>query len=574
MMPSPFGIVDKVYELLEKSDGRAIFGVADFFVSGKHPVNHDPTRHHSFLTRWFWSMWFETDNVYLNHLRREYVEHKFVTVKQLNCRNWVIRKVIGMPYYIFIGTVPMKQSVKLIDECTEHKLDSNLVSDEKNLSSEGNQVLQKNESVNKKALSIEHVHGQGLQWRQSFDPLGIPGIDTYIYAFAWEDPKVDLEFLNLKSDDEMLVLTSGGCNALEYAIHGPARIHCVDMNPCQGHMLELKIAALTSLSYEDFWNLLGKGCHPAFDEILDTRLAPYLSPYAYQFWKESVGKNPRKLARKEMKLYETGFSGLAIRAFKHLARVKRLSGRIKSLCEAETLEEQKKIWYETVRPHFLDPRWIKLLNNERFVWRALGVPKEQFKMLLDEGGAYQYIANTFDPLIDKHLLSQDSYFYRLCLTQSYASNEPGNCPSYLTVDGFKKLKYSKNLQAIKIHTKSIADVLKNELPEEPTLTKAIVMDHQDWFTEEQADEEIFLLSKKMKTPGMVLIRSAAKIPWYLPIYRKHKFQVRPLGIRMSNEEKSSGKWSNIVQKYGGKCLIDPCIDRVNMYASFWMAEKL
>lgn len=43
-------------------------------------------------------------------------------------------------------------------------------------------------------------------------------------------------------------------DALHYAISAhPRRIHCVDMNPCQGHLLELKLAAAFALSYDEFW---------------------------------------------------------------------------------------------------------------------------------------------------------------------------------------------------------------------------------------------------------------------------------------------------------------------------------
>lgn len=73
-------------------------------------------------------------------------------------------------------------------------------------------------------VSSTHCHGQGQRWRVPFDINLIPRFSTYIYAFAWEDPKVDLEFLDLTRDDTMLVITSGGCNVLEYASRvGPKR---------------------------------------------------------------------------------------------------------------------------------------------------------------------------------------------------------------------------------------------------------------------------------------------------------------------------------------------------------------
>jgi betaine lipid synthase len=73
-------------------------------------------------------------------------------------------------------------------------------------------------------VTNDHVHGQGYRWRQHFDASLISRFSTYLYAFTWEDPRVDLQFLDLKRDDTMFVISSGGCNVLEYAIKaGPKR---------------------------------------------------------------------------------------------------------------------------------------------------------------------------------------------------------------------------------------------------------------------------------------------------------------------------------------------------------------
>jgi betaine lipid synthase len=71
-------------------------------------------------------------------------------------------------------------------------------------------------------------------------------------------------------------------------------------------MLELKLAALTSLEYEDYWKLLGEGYISQFATLLDTHLSPNLSPHAYDFWKKNSSFSS---------LFKTGGSGLAIRVF-------------------------------------------------------------------------------------------------------------------------------------------------------------------------------------------------------------------------------------------------------------------
>ncbi len=51
---------------------------------------------------------------------------------------------------------------------------------------------------------------------------------SLIYNTCWEDPAVDRQALGITAEDTILVITSAGCNALDYALAGPRRIHAVD----------------------------------------------------------------------------------------------------------------------------------------------------------------------------------------------------------------------------------------------------------------------------------------------------------------------------------------------------------
>jgi betaine lipid synthase len=272
--------------------------------------------------------------------------------------------------------IPVKKTAPEASDEETAVLSDNMLSDEDEELEQprGAPILVKKDTVH---VTNDHIHGQGYRWRQHFDPALIDRFSTYIYAFAWEDPRVDLEFLDLKREDKMFVITSGGCNVLEYAIQvGPQRIHSVDLNPCQNHMLELKLAALAAFNYEDYWKLLGDGFIPHFDQLLDTHLSPNLSPYAYDFWKKNS---------KFKNLFKTGCSGLAIRVFDFVIKLRRLQPIVERMCHSETLEEQNRIWEEELRPHLLNKWLIHILNNDRFLWGALGVPPAQMQMLLEEG---------------------------------------------------------------------------------------------------------------------------------------------------------------------------------------------
>jgi betaine lipid synthase len=139
----------------------------------------------------------------------------------------------------------------------------------------------------------------------------------------------------------MLVISSAGDNALSYAISAqPSRIHCVDLNPCQNHLLELKLAALVSLQHNDIWQLFGLGRHPNFKKLLHEYLSPHLSSHALQFWVQ----NASHFDVNGKGLYETGYSGWALKLGRYLFAVMGVAEDVTKMCEATTVEDQVAIY--------------------------------------------------------------------------------------------------------------------------------------------------------------------------------------------------------------------------------------
>lgn len=177
----------------------------------------------------------------------------------------------------------------------------------------------------------------------------------------------------------------------------------------------------------------------------------------------------------------------------------------------------------------------------------VGVPKNQLCSLLEEGTIRSYVNDTFDPIFTQCQVSTTNYFYYLPLMMQYSKT---NCPSYLKESNYAKLQ--SNIQCVEQHTMKIVDFLAQLKAQGKTLTKAIVMDHMDWFTPEMADAEISALSQVMQAGGIVLWRSAAKTPWYNSIFEKHGFKVTADAVRPAVQ----------------------FMDRVNMYASTYIGVKL
>jgi S-adenosylmethionine-diacylglycerol 3-amino-3-carboxypropyl transferase len=119
------------------------------------------------------------------------------------------------------------------------------------------------------------------------DRLALPSaIDDRLYfAQVREDPVLELEAIAPGPDDILVVVGSGGCTALSLLAAGAGHVRAVDMNCTQGHLIELKVAAITGLSRWDALAFLGAyDCLSAERVDMYAELRPHLSFRARAYW--------------------------------------------------------------------------------------------------------------------------------------------------------------------------------------------------------------------------------------------------------------------------------------------------
>ena len=104
-----------------------------------------------------------------------------------------------------------------------------------------------------------------------------------VFTHNWEDPKSDQAALNIKSGDTVFAITSGACNVLGFLLYDPETIYSVDINPAQSYVLELKIAAIRALDFEEFISFSGIR-ETDNRRVLFDKIKPGLSPEAQAFW--------------------------------------------------------------------------------------------------------------------------------------------------------------------------------------------------------------------------------------------------------------------------------------------------
>ena len=235
-------------------------------------------RHVNWLGRVFWRAWFDFDRVSLEAARRDYLEYKFGTVISASERNYFLG---GIPYYIFVGcpkemaSTPSSQSIEKLDASftespyllpANHKqeMDNAVVKSTHEIRSKAYESAVINLSAN---LPLPSSFYQNHHYRIHYNdmlPKHTQFQNEYIYAFTWEDPRVDHRLLNIGKDDVILAITSAGDNILDYLQKGPRRVHAVDLNPNQNHLLELKVACYSALGHRDMWKIFGDGKHAQF----------------------------------------------------------------------------------------------------------------------------------------------------------------------------------------------------------------------------------------------------------------------------------------------------------------------
>ena len=108
-----------------------------------------------------------------------------------------------------------------------------------------------------------------------------------VYNACWEDPKIDRQLLNLDPTSKLVVITSAGCNVLDYLLDSPKEIHAVDVNYRQNALLELKLALFARRDFRDLFSLFGLGGCEDYQKIYHA-VRDFLSPAAQDFWDKKI----------------------------------------------------------------------------------------------------------------------------------------------------------------------------------------------------------------------------------------------------------------------------------------------
>jgi len=359
-----------------------------------------------------------------------------------------------------------------------------------------------------------------------------------VYNTCWEDPRCDRQLLDLQPDSEMVMITSAGCNALDYLLDNPRQINCVDMNPRQNALLELKQVVFKNSDFDQLFQLFGAGRHRHAEELYQDTLRVNLSDSSRQYWDDNMDFFNGRGIRKSFYHYST--SGTFAWMANQYLRVRRnVYDQIQQLFSAISLEEQKRLYYQ-VESKVLNPL-TEFFINRHLTLCLVGVPRSQQQLFVEkyEKGAMGFIQECLRKVFTE-LPIHDNYFYRLYLNGSYSRD---CCPSYLEEGNFGVLR--DRCDHIQTHTNTISGFLEaNPNP----YSHYVLLDHQDWLAANNRpalEQEWKLILQNSKPGTRILLRSAAHEIDFFPDFVHQHVQFEQEETARTHKEDRVGTYASV-----------------------------
>ncbi len=271
------------------------------------------------------------------------------------------------------------------------------------------------------------------------------------YSIVWEDYESFYSGLDIQREDELLVITSAGCNVLNAVLKQPKRIIAIDINPYQNKLLDFKIQLYKYADYDTLATLLGirkkRTCAEAFEKVKDLYCKE-----DYTAWKNFFEQNPDGLLSSgQLEKYITSF-------YPKLSDSEQL--QIRKLFSAVNLEEQQLLFTELIQNTSFELNFKKHFDDEHL---SKGRDPRLFKYAAENGGIAFY--DRFEQYIKKALLKNNFYlnFFFFGLT----GIDEHILPPCYRLENYHVIK--NNCDLIEIHTSDVIEYI--ELNDVENITK-------------------------------------------------------------------------------------------------------
>ncbi len=251
-----------------------------------------------------------------------------------------------------------------------------------------------------------------------------------VFNQSWEDPEMDRQALQIARDRDVVVsVTSGGCNSLNLLCLSPKEIICIDSNPAQTYLMDLKLAGIRQLDYDDFFGFFGATTPERSKTLYDSALRDALPAPARRFWDRNI-----RLFQKG--IYSQGKLGLFLRFVRLCLRSSLREPVIRDFFHVESLTEQREYYATKIAPKIWRSPLLRILNSRVLMYLA-GMHPKQYDLIDHHMGIEQFIRARVDHLLTS-IPVRTNYFLAQAALGGYLDRE--SVPPYLLEANFVTLK--------------------------------------------------------------------------------------------------------------------------------------
>lgn len=218
-----------------------------------------------------------------------------------------------------------------------------------------------------------------------------------LYSTCDEDSYSELRALDIASNDRVLSVTGSGCRTLSLLACNPKHLISVDYSPGQSYLLELKLAAIRSLSYEMLLQFFGvEDCSNrwnifcSFEEKISTQASAYFRDNRW-----AIEQGILFAGRHEL------FYVRFVAPFMRLLYGKQLE----QIAKASTLEEQQEIYSKQISG-FLWNLLIRVGFSPWSIQTILNDPQYVVEMNVDVG---DYLIERLNHTFTHHLVRDNHW---------------------------------------------------------------------------------------------------------------------------------------------------------------------
>lgn len=331
---------------------------------------------------------------------------------------------------------------------------------------------------------VEHAHAELRS-----DVAAKVDFSAIRYAQGWEDPACLERALAINSTDRVLSIAAAGDNSFALLLmgdSGPERVTSVDMNPAQCALVELKRAAILTLSHAELLQFLGVRPADGNRTTMYSRVRAALPAEARAYWD----------TRSDLLSAGVITTGRLERFFGHFRRYMLPLTHTRRTVQSLVLEhrdpaERAIFWDET----FANRRWNAMVRTffSQFVIGKLGRDPAFFEHVRMDSVSAHYAARA------RHACAVLDPSTNWFLHEIYLGGYPVDTvmPPYLLESNFELLR--SRLDRLDVHCAELETFLASHAP--GSFTKFNLSDIFEWMSDDAYEHMLRALIRTSTAGG-------------------------------------------------------------------------